>query len=102
MIALLGYGKTTKSIARKFAPNCIIFDDSFKENSTDEFGNALLIPSEFDNYSSDIQIPSPGFPPNHHLIKKSKNLISEYDFFAKEMPFSIWISGTNGKPQLRK
>jgi UDP-N-acetylmuramoylalanine--D-glutamate ligase len=23
--------------------------------------------------------------------------MSEYDFFAEEMPFSVWISGTNGK-----
>jgi UDP-N-acetylmuramoylalanine--D-glutamate ligase len=23
--------------------------------------------------------------------------VSEYDYFAEEMPFSIWISGTNGK-----
>jgi len=97
MITLLGYGKTTKAIAKKFAPGCIVFDDNFRENSTDEFGNLLLKPEKFENYKTDIQIPSPGFPPNHPLIQKSQNLVSEYDFFLRDIPFSIWISGTNGK-----
>ena len=97
MITLLGYGKTTKAIAKKFAPGCIVFDDNFKENSTDKFGNLLLKPEKFENYKTDIQIPSPGFPPNHPLIQKSQNLVSEYDFFLRDIPFSIWISGTNGK-----
>ncbi len=95
-IALLGYGKTTKAIAKKFQ-NCLIFDDNFKTNSIDEFGNELLVTKEFFKTKSDIQIPSPGFPPNHSLIKHSSNLISEYDFFWNDFPFSIWISGTNGK-----
>ncbi len=96
MIALFGYGKTTKAIAKRFG-NCQIFDDHFKEKSFDEFGNELLPPSEFNAKNSDIQIPSPSFPQNHPLMKKATNLVSEYDFFAKDMPFSIWISGTNGK-----
>jgi len=96
MIALFGYGKTTKAIAERFK-NCLIFDDHFKEESLDEFGNKLLPPSEFNATCSDVQIPSPGFPPTHALIKEAKNLISEYDYFQKDMPFSIWISGTNGK-----
>lgn len=96
MIALFGYGKTTKAIAKRFG-NCQIFDDHFNEESFDEFGNELLPPSEFNPKNSDIQIPSPSFPQNHPLIKKATNLVSEYDFFAKDMPFSIWISGTNGK-----
>jgi len=36
-------------------------------------------------------------PPFHPLIQSAKNLLSEYDYFAESMPFSIWISGTNGK-----
>ncbi len=96
MIALFGYGKTTKAIAKRFQ-NCQIFDDHFKEKSFDEFGNELLPPNKFNPKNSDIQIPSPSFPQNHPLIKKATNLVSEYDFFAKDMPFSIWISGTNGK-----
>ena len=96
MIALFGHGKTTKAIAKKLG-NCLIFDDRFKEESQDEFGNRLLPPSMFSTCRGDIQIPSPGFPPNHTLIQQSTNLVSEYDFYEKDIPFSIWISGTNGK-----
>ncbi|MDR2100439.1 MAG: UDP-N-acetylmuramoyl-L-alanine--D-glutamate ligase [Campylobacteraceae bacterium] len=94
-ISLFGYGVTTKAIAKKFAPGCFIYDDKFKENSQDEFGNKLLVRGEFDPDNSDIEIPSPGFLPYHELIKKAKHLTSEYDFF--DMPPSVWISGTNGK-----
>jgi len=96
MIALFGYGKTTKAIAKRFK-NCQIFDDHFKEKSFDEFDNTLLPPSEFNPKKSDIQIPSPSFPLKHPLMKKATNIVSEYDFFQKDMPYSIWISGTNGK-----
>jgi UDP-N-acetylmuramoylalanine--D-glutamate ligase len=96
MIALFGHGKTTKAIAKKLG-GCLIFDDKFKEESLDEFGNRLLPPKMFSTCKSKIQIPSPGFPPNHELIKQADNLVSEYDFFEKDIPFSIWISGTNGK-----
>ena len=96
MIALFGHGKTTKAIAKRFK-NCQIFDDYFKEKNFDEFGNELLPPSAFNHKKSTLQIPSPSFPQNHPLMKKATNLVSEYDFFQKDMPFSIWISGTNGK-----
>jgi len=95
-IALFGHGKTTKAIAKRFK-NCLIFDDNFKEESQDEFGNRLLPPKMFSTCKSDIQIPSPGFPANHALVKVAPNLLSEYDFFKDDIPFSIWISGTNGK-----
>ncbi len=95
-VALFGHGKTTKAIAKKLG-NCLIFDDKFKEESFDEFGNRLLPPSKFSTCKSTVQVPSPGLPPNHTLIKQATNLVSEYDFFEKDMPFSIWISGTNGK-----
>ena len=96
MIALFGHGKTTKAIAARFQ-NCQIFDDHFKEKGLDEFGNELLPPSEFNPKNSDIQIPSPSFPLKHPLMKKATNIVSEYDFWWKDMPYSIWISGTNGK-----
>ncbi len=95
-ITLFGYGKTTKAIAKRFG-NCLIFDDSFTKKSEDELGNRLLPPKEFFTSKGDIQIPSPGFPPHHQLIKNATNLVSEYDFFKNDIPFSIWISGTNGK-----
>lgn len=95
-ITLFGHGTTTKAIAKRFK-NCLIFDDSFKEESQDEFGNRLLPPKMFFTCKGDIQIPSPGFPPTHELVKNAPNLVSEYDFFKNDIPFSIWISGTNGK-----
>jgi len=96
MISLFGNGKTTKAIAKKLG-NCQIFDDAFTCKDKDEWGNLLLPPLEFDSNTSTIEIPSPGFPPHHTLIQQAKNITSEYDFFANIMPFSIWISGTNGK-----
>ncbi len=99
-ISLFGYGKTTQAIAKNLANQFgpfDIYDDHFQEKSKDEWGNHLLNPKEFDEKVSELEIPSPGFPPNHNLIKKAKNLQSEYDFFYDAMPKSVWISGTNGK-----
>ncbi len=93
--SLFGYGKTTKAIAKRFK-GFEIFDDSFKQKSKED-GNILLPSSFFDPLQSSLEITSPGIPPSHPLIKKAKNLISEYDFFKEDFPFSIWISGTNGK-----
>ena len=97
--SLFGYGVTTKALA-KFQikeGQWDIYDDHFDEPKSDEFGNNLLPPSFFDAAKSMIEIPSPGFPPTHNLVKKAKNLMSEYDYFFPKMPPSIWISGTNGK-----
>ena len=97
MITLFGHGKTTKAIAKRFAGQCQIFVVNFVTKETDAFGNLLLPPSEFDPNTSDVEIPSPGFPAEHPLIQKALHVTSEYDFFKEQMPFSIWISGTNGK-----
>lgn len=98
--SLFGYGKTTQAIARvlgaKFG-GFDIYDDSFTQRKSDEFGNTLLNPCEFKADESVFEIPSPSFPREHELIKAAKNLISEYDFFYDAMPKSVWISGTNGK-----
>lgn len=98
--SLFGYGKTTQAIARvlgaKFG-GFDIYDDSFMQRKSDEFGNTLLNPCEFKADESAFEIPSPSFPREHELVKAAKNLISEYDFFYDAMPKSIWISGTNGK-----
>ena len=96
-VSLFGYGITTKAIAEKLG-NCQIFDDSFsgfaKDNKSE---NEFLQSDMFDPDKSDIEVTSPGIPPSNPLIKKAKNLVSEYDFFCNDMPYSIWISGTNGK-----
>lgn len=95
-IACFGYGKTTRAIAKAYGP-CTFFDDKVTKPFTDEEGNYLKPISEFDSRLYTHEIPSPGFPPEHSLIQKATHLISEYDFFTPKMPFSIWISGTNGK-----
>lgn len=95
-IACFGYGKTTRAIAKRFGP-CTFFDDKVTKPFTDEEGNFLKPISEFDTRLYTHEIPSPGMPPYHPLIQQAQHLISEYDFFAPTTPFSIWISGTNGK-----
>ncbi|MCD6433567.1 MAG: UDP-N-acetylmuramoyl-L-alanine--D-glutamate ligase [Sulfurimonas sp.] len=95
-ISLFGYGKTTKAIAKKVL-NPIFYDDKCSKPFRDENGFRVKPSSEFNPKYSDLEIPSPGIAPSNPLIQKANNLISEYDYFAKEMPLSIWISGTNGK-----
>jgi len=94
---LFGYGLTTKAIAKKLGGGCTFFDDNVKEAYTDEANNQILPSHLFDPEVSQLEVTTPSLKPNHPLIKSAKNLLSEYDYFDKEMPFSIWISGTNGK-----
>lgn len=82
MIRVLGKGVTAQAVKKRF-PEAILYDDS-------DF-------SSYDLNSNDITIVSPGIPPYNEMIKKANNIQSDYDLFADEMPFSIWISGTNGK-----
>ncbi|MEA3373588.1 MAG: UDP-N-acetylmuramoyl-L-alanine--D-glutamate ligase [Campylobacterota bacterium] len=101
---LFGYGKTTQAIARLLGPSTF-YDDNVHKPFTDKFGNHLKPSSEFDPRYSTLEIPSPGMPPHHPLIKAANHLISEYDLFLSTdspfatapLPFNIWISGTNGK-----
>ena len=94
---LFGYGLTTKAIAKKLGGNCIFFDDKTKKTYTDKLNNKIYPSHLFNPNKSLLEVTTPSFKPSHPLIKSAKNLMSEYDFFAKEMPFSIWVSGTNGK-----
>lgn len=94
---LFGYGLTTKAIAKKLGGGCTFFDDTVKEGFKDEEGNHILPSALFEADKSLLEVTTPSLKPNHPLIKKAKNLLSEYDYFAGVMPFSIWISGTNGK-----
>ena len=99
MLTLFGYGNTTKAIAQNHP--CQIFDDNTTTKFEDDFGNTIYPSSQFDPSKSSCEVPSPGIPPSNKLIQKAQNLISEYDFFSSslsdDMPYSIWISGTNGK-----
>ena len=47
--------------------------------------------------SNELTVVSPGIPPYNNMVINSTNVISDYDLFSDIMPFSIWISGTNGK-----
>ena len=95
-MTIFGYGKTTKAIVEKFG-NCKVYDDKFSAVTFDKKGNEFLPPELFDPQKSTLEVTSPGIPPSNHLIQKAQNLISEYDLFADTMPYSIWITGTNGK-----
>lgn len=94
---LFGYGLTTKAIAHALGGGCTFFDDNCKKSYIDENNNTIKPSIEFDPTKSTLEVTTPSLPPSHPLIKSAKNLLSEYDYFSKEMPFSIWISGTNGK-----
>ena len=96
IVSLFGYGKTTKALAKEFK-NIIFYDDKCLKPFKDEDGYAIKPSSEFNPNYSDLEITSPGISPTNELIKKAKNLISEYDYFSDTKPLKIWISGTNGK-----
>ena len=94
-LTCFGYGKTTAAIAKRFG-RCDTFDDKFDQKEA--FGTNTLNPMEtFDPAASTLEVVSPGIPPHNAGVSRAKNLVSEYDFFADVMPFSVWISGTNGK-----
>lgn len=82
MIRVLGKGLTAQAIKEEYN-DVTLYDDS-----------------DFDSYdknSDEATVVSPGIPPSNKMVKESKNIISDYDLIYEQMPFSIWISGTNGK-----
>jgi UDP-N-acetylmuramoylalanine--D-glutamate ligase len=81
-IRILGKGVTAFGLKDRF-PNAKLYDDN-------DF-------SEYDLNSNEYTVVSPGIPPYNKMVLNSNNLISDYDLFSSDMPFSIWISGTNGK-----
>jgi UDP-N-acetylmuramoylalanine--D-glutamate ligase len=82
MIRVLGKGLTAQAIKKSFE-NVTLYDDS-------DFNS-------YDLDSKDITIVSPGIPPYNNMVKNANNIQSDYDLIYENMPFSIWISGTNGK-----
>ena len=95
-VSLFGYAKTTKALAKEFE-NVVFYDDKCNKPFRDDAGFLVKPSSEFNPNYSDLEIVSPGIPPQNKLIKQAKNLISEYDYFKDTNPLKIWISGTNGK-----
>jgi len=94
---LFGYGLTTKAIAKKLGGGCTFFDDRTQKSYKDENGNSIHPSKLFEPSQSTLEVTTPSLPPSHILIQQARNLHSEYDYFTQDMPFSIWISGTNGK-----
>ena len=78
-ISLFGYGKTTKAIADKIN-NCKIFDDNV-DKIIQKNGHRIYPSSMFNPNNSSLEITSPGIPPHNPIIKKAKNLMSDYDYF---------------------
>jgi UDP-N-acetylmuramoylalanine--D-glutamate ligase len=112
-ISFFGYGLTTRAIAKKLGGGCSFYDDNCTESYTDAEGNHIHPSAQFDPDKSQIEILTPSIPPQHPLLQKAKNPVSEYDYFLHNVgrgvlsptmdtnthtkPFTIWISGTNGK-----
>ncbi len=112
-ISFFGYGLTTRAIAKKLGGDCTFYDDNCTEPYTDAESNLILPSSHFDPNKSQMEILTPSIPPHHPLLQKATNPVSEYDFFLSNVgrdilsstldthkhtqPFTIWISGTNGK-----
>ena len=94
-INLFGYANTTKAIAKHFK-EVNFYDDKIKKVFKNEYNHNIFPAKYFKDDKKTFCIPSPGIPPYNPLIKKASKLISEYDLI-KDVPFSIWISGTNGK-----
>lgn len=82
-LRVLGKGLTGQAVKKRF-PDSILYDESDFE-------------SAYDKSSDGLTVVSPGIPPFNSMVQQSNNIISDYDLFSKSMPFSIWISGTNGK-----
>lgn len=99
MIALLGFGKTNQALLNYLNAQgklCVVCDDSFTQERVDEKGN--IFTPNLTSHPTSLQIPSPGIPPYHRMIKESANLVSEYDYILPHIQDKqIWISGTNGK-----
>ena len=81
-IRILGKGITALALKDKY-PNATLYDDN-------DF-------NLYDFTSDEKTVVSPGIPPYNKMVLNSRNILSDYDLFESIIPFSIWISGTNGQ-----
>ena len=88
-LSLIGYGLTTRAIARYLGGNQTFYDDRTEEPREDEVGNHIFPTSHFDPDKSDLQILTPSIPPHHPILKTARNPISEYDFFLGDHQSSV-------------
>ncbi len=113
-VSFIGYGKTTRAVAKALGGGQVFFNDNLEERFEDEDGNTIFPSTQFNSAKSDVEILTPSIPPHHQLLQIMRNPLSEYDLFlaepeqintknskleklfAKDVK-TIWISGTNGK-----
>ena len=88
---LLGFAKNTQALA-KLMPSAKIYDDNIHKPHMSKEGYKLHPSSNFNAKYSSLEIPASHLPPHHPLIQQAQNLVSEYDYFAADMPYTIWIS----------
>lgn len=81
-IRVLGKGLTAQAIKENY-DEVVLYDES-------DF-------NLYDKKSNEPTIVSPGIPPFNPMVQQSNAIQSDYDLVSQEMPYSIWISGTNGK-----
>ncbi len=88
-LSLIGYGLTTRAIARYLGGGQTFYDDRTEEPWEDDEGNRILPTSHFDPDKSDLEILTPSIPPHHPILKTARNPISEYDFFLGDHQSSV-------------
>ncbi|STQ85663.1 Mur ligase family protein [Helicobacter muridarum] len=125
IVNIIGYGITTKPIVELlnyYNIHCHIYDSKFLVDSAKqcELEHSMGICTEKNDKNcyyplndsinnnhiiNSISIISPGINPNMPYLRFFNNIISEYDFVYFllqhdkfiDRPYTIWISGTNGK-----
>ncbi len=63
-VSLIGYGKTTRAIAKILGGGQIFFDDNVKKSFVDKDKNSIFPSKEFNPNRSDIEILTPSIKPN--------------------------------------
>jgi UDP-N-acetylmuramoylalanine--D-glutamate ligase len=109
---LLGYGLTTRAIAERLGGGCVFFDDNCEAPRIDENANRIYPSSFFKPDEHPLVLTTPSVPPEHPVLRSARFVLSEYDYFlsdawhrdapdfappVEKKPFTVWISGTNGK-----
>ncbi len=88
---LLGFAKNTQALASTL-PSAKIYDDNIHKPHTSKEGYKLHPSTNFNPKYSSLEIPSSHLSPQHPLIQQAQNLVSEYDYFVADMPYTIWVS----------
>lgn len=108
-VNILGYGLTNQAVVRLLnlcGLTCHIYDDAFNHKKHfDSMNTYHSLATLESSPAKTISLLSPGIAPSTPSLKAFSYLLSDYDlvyFLLQEglldsNPFSVWISGTNGK-----